>query len=240
VDAVLEHERHDPLERAMAEIDRRLILRWLAEYRTQHAKYDAAAKAGEAVARPAHFEVSFGVEPVARDPLSTRDPLRLEIDGRPVLFAGRIDRVDVGDDRGQAWFNVLDYKTGSNQKFTKRAAEAGNLLQLPLYALAVENLLLASRRALAGQLGYWFVAKEGYRQTFSIHEPADAGWQASPEWESLHARLLERVGMLVDGVCAGDFPAISLDKDCTSRCEFATICRVQQTRALEKSWPNPR
>ena len=240
VDAVLEHERHDPLERAMAEIDRRLILRWLAEYRTQHAKYDATAKAGDAVARPAHFEVSFGVDSVARDALSTRDPLRLEIDGRPVLFAGRIDRVDVGDDRGQTWFNVLDYKTGSSQKFTKRAAEAGNLLQLPLYALAVENLLLASRGALAGQLGYWFVAKEGYRQTFSIHEPADAGWRASPEWEGLRTRLLERVGMLVDGVCAGDFPAISLDKDCTSRCEFATICRVQQTRALEKSWPNPR
>jgi hypothetical protein len=46
-----------------------------------------------------------------------------------------------------------------------------------------------------------------------------------------------RVFQLVEGIKAGQFPVYSLDDDCTGRCAFRTVCRVNQVRSLEKQWP---
>ncbi|HEX4149722.1 MAG TPA: PD-(D/E)XK nuclease family protein, partial [Pirellulales bacterium] len=187
---------------------------------------------------PAHFEVSFGMQPKANDPLSTTDPLKLTINGDEVLIAGRIDRVDLGRLGQQTWFTVLDYKTGRGTGYTRQAVRTGDALQLPLYALAVQDLLLASQHAVPWHAGYWFVSEKGYRQMLDLYEPADGHWQPTDTWGDLRPRLLARVAELIHGIRGGEFPVACRDEQCTSRCEFHTVCRIHQVRALEKTWPN--
>jgi RecB family exonuclease len=60
---------------------------------------------------------------------------------RPVLLTGKIDRVDVHRaDRTRAI--ILDYKTGRSKSATERQAKVkdGRMLQLPLYAAALQRL----------------------------------------------------------------------------------------------------
>jgi hypothetical protein len=53
-------------------------------------------------------------------------------------------------------------------------------------------------------------------------------------------KLLSRVISLVQGVRQGQFPMHSADDECTSHCNYSTVCRVRQARALEKTWEPPQ
>jgi len=37
----------------------------------------------------------------------------------------------------------------------------------------------------------------------------------------------------------GQFPVWSSDVHCTGFCEYATVCRINQIRSLEKTWLPP-
>jgi hypothetical protein len=45
------------------------------------------------------------------------------------------------------------------------------------------------------------------------------------------------VGQFVRNIRHGDFPVASRNDQCTSYCEFRTVCRVSQIRSLNKTWP---
>ena len=162
----------------------------------------------------------------------------LEVDGEKVLVSGRIDRIDVGEFAGQPCFTVLDYKTGSGYGYTKKAVLSGDMLQLTLYALAVQNLLLAGRHAVPKSVGYWFVSENGYREMLSMYQAEGDALRPTPDWDALHKSIVARVLGLVHGVRAGEFPMASRDPQCTSRCPYSTVCRVNQVRSLEKPWPS--
>jgi ATP-dependent helicase/nuclease subunit B len=89
-------------------------------------------------ASPAHFELSFGsYEGMGpRDPHSASAAFTIEEQGQVVRLLGKIDRIDRTDD---GRFVVYDYKTGYPPRVSDIAR--GLNLQLPLYLLAVENLL---------------------------------------------------------------------------------------------------
>jgi hypothetical protein len=61
----------------------------------------------------------------------------------------------------------------------------------------------------------------------------------SPDWRLLRETVVRRVFELVRGVRRGEFPLHSLDEHCTAFCDFRTVCRVHQVRALGKQWPPP-
>ncbi len=90
---------------------------------------------------PSLFELSFGAYPGMgeRDPLSTQEPYTLEDarTGEQVHILGKIDRIDRTPE-GQ--FVVLDYKTGQAPGGLADMRD-GLSLQLPVYLLAVEQLL---------------------------------------------------------------------------------------------------
>ena len=90
---------------------------------------------------PSHFELSFGAYPGMgpRDPLSTQQPLKIEDpdSGTQVRILGKIDRIDRTP---EGKFVVLDYKTGRTSG-SLSAIREGLSLQLPIYLLAIENLL---------------------------------------------------------------------------------------------------
>jgi hypothetical protein len=63
-----------------------------------------------------------------------------------------------------------DYDTGGAAGYTKAAVESGQALQLTLYAMAAEHLLLKNNEAVPWQFGYWFVADNGFKKTLLLHE----------------------------------------------------------------------
>ncbi len=234
----------------MVEINVRQVLAWLERYQDHHEAYDRLFSDWKQPLRPAHFEVSFGPQREddaddewsdSRDPLSRDEPFTLECAGEMVQFNGRIDRIDVGRYGSQAAFTVVDYKSGKLKPRTKLAAVlAGNSLQLPLYALAAEQLL-AETGAVPFRAAYWHLSGAGYedQEALKFHLTEDGRLELSDDWSALEDALKSRVAALVRGVRAGEFPMFSTDEKCTGRCDFATVCRVNQARSREKFWQPP-
>jgi RecB family exonuclease len=172
------------------------------------------------------------------DRLSTSEPFALDCGAETIRFSGRIDRIDVGQINDRTVFNIVDYKSGRPSPATSaRAVVEGYSLQLPLYALAARHLLV-DRAAVPFRAGYWHVAADGYKEKDAIkfHVDSQGRLAASSEWETLEKRLRVRVRQLVESIRQGEFPMHSVDDRCTSHCPFATACRVNQVRQLEKTW----
>jgi ATP-dependent helicase/DNAse subunit B len=241
------------LESGLQEIDVRKISEWLARYLRQHRQYDQQWSGWDKPPQPAHFEVAFGPRhreedageapglPDDCDPLSTLEPFELRCAGETIHFAGRIDRIDLGSFGGQAVFTIVDYKSGAGSKRTSlQAVLEGRSLQLPLYALAAERLL-SPLSAAPFRAAYWHIAGKGYEEKDAVkfRVAVDSQLEPNPEWIALESALKTRVGSLVAGIRAGQFPMHSADDECTGFCEFSTVCRVNQARALEKTWQPP-
>jgi hypothetical protein len=132
---------------------------------------------------------------------------------------------------------VIDYKTGKSKSHGKKHVQEGRALQLPLYSLAAQELLAATSRAVPWRSGYWVPGDGGFGEAIKFHEIGDRGLAESADWKELRETIVRRVFELVRGIRRGEFPMFNTDEDCTSRCDFRTVCRVGQTRALGKLWP---
>ncbi len=232
-------DRAQPFQAALAEIERRELQQWLVQYVAQHAKYDKLWMELDEPLVPAHFEVSFGDEARSGDdPLSTTEPLVVEHGNRKVLVRGRIDRIDLGRMDDSPVLNVLDYKSGSARRYSLKAIESGDALQVFLYALAAEQLFAGEgRRPLAA--GYWFIADKGYpeKHSLTMHESVDDTVRPTKDWQKVREQDKQLVIALVDRMREGQFPVFSCDEECTSYCDFRTVCRINQARVMEKVWP---
>ncbi len=109
--------------------------------------------------QPHFFEVDFGLP--AADGTMSHGPLIIRADGIEVRVSGRIDRVDVAELPAGTGFWIIDYKTGRSEHYTGSHLAEFRRLQLTLYALAVEEVLLAGRDARPLGLAYWLVAETG-------------------------------------------------------------------------------
>jgi ATP-dependent helicase/DNAse subunit B len=126
-----------------------------------------------------------------------------------LTISGKIDRLDVADD-DTAY--VVDYKY-SNAQNTKGRRDNKNLLQAPLYLLAVEKFF---RLKAAGM--YYIGLKGGV-------EPA--GWEASelePDWlDQARTRTLA----IVEQIRAGRMDVAPSDRDKCRFCDCADVCRIE-------------
>jgi RecB family exonuclease len=228
-------EPENPLQAALREIDRRLVVEWLTQYRAQFEKYDGMWPDFQRPMAPELFEVSFGRGD--QPPPSTTQPLEFVRDGQALWISGRIDRIDTGLVAGKSVCNVLDYKTGAPIPLTPESIQAGTTLQLPLYALAAAELLFADRDVCPWQAGYWYVREGGFkpRQALRMYRHDQGRLELEPAWEQVRAGLADTVFMLVRAIRRGQFPVCSADERCTGRCPYHTVCRVNQVRSLEKT-----
>ncbi len=230
----------------LQELDGRQVRQWLGQYHPRHADYDRLSDGLDSPLRPAHFEVRFGpdrhgpVEQIAdeqEDSRSTDQPFELEVDSERILITGRIDRIDLGMAAGWPVFNIIDYKSGKSDKLKSKDIESGDALQLPLYAMAVEQLLLAGKGAVPWQMGYWFMEGPGFdKRSIAAHQQDESTLEPTDTWQTLRPRILSRVQSLIDGVRAANFPVENADEHCTGRCDFNKVCRVAQARAVGKTW----
>jgi RecB family exonuclease len=168
--------------------------------------------------RPWHFEVGFGRNRgKLKDPISTNDPFALDVPPDPVLFSGRIDRIDI-DDEGQA--RIIDYKSSA-------AVQAGDIdrglsLQLTIYALALQEMLLKIPCAEA-----WFVTVGRKNRVHGLGRKKEVRTERE-------RTARECVASSVAGIRAGYFPPKPSDKAC-AYCTAARACRYDASRIERKT-----
>jgi ATP-dependent helicase/nuclease subunit B len=152
-----------PASKALWRIEGERLLRVAARYGAQWQKFlDPWQKQG-IQPRPHLFEVDFGLP--AEDGQAPYGPLVIREGDMEVRISGRIDRVDLAELEGGTGFWIIDYKTGSSSHYTSPDLAEFRRLQLTLYALAVEEVLLLDRSARPLGLAYWLVT--GILQTLA-------------------------------------------------------------------------
>jgi RecB family exonuclease len=198
-------------------IESRRLEKTVRDYVRQAADYERRIRGQGPPPEPRHFEVPFG------DPDRDGSLPHLVIgDGaEAVKVRGTIDRVDVTTSDEELSFRVIDYKTGHCP--SKDEVKSGVALQLPIYALAAERLLLANQGGVLRELGYWHLRERGYAAV------ADRdGWWALQA--TIEGKVVDTVGRLRRGL----FVIQPRKDDCTRLCDFSGVCRVAQVRSARK------
>jgi ATP-dependent helicase/DNAse subunit B len=158
-----------------------------------------------------------------------------------VRVAGRIDRIDVGREGDRTFFSVIDYKTGKTTSLKAEHIASGERLQLPIYVAAAQAILF-DNQATPVAAGYWTMDR-GFDQRGALNVKQERAKQESEDDDSgqnmddLQRLAKVRIKQFVTDIRAGDFPVFSRDEHCTGRCQFNTVCRVAQVRAIGKPWP---
>jgi RecB family exonuclease len=180
--------------------------------------------------------VDFGLK--APDGSIPTGPLVIRVADVEVRISGRIDRVDVADLEDGAAFWIIDYKTGRSGHYTGTDLAAFRRLQLTLYALAVEQVLLADRNARPLGLAYWLVSEGGPKVVLPARG-AVTWFQETARWREVREQLQRWVATLVVNIRRGVFALRPRSEHCTQTCDFSQVCRISQTRFVEKSWHLP-
>ena len=233
-----------PLAAALQNVDLRLISAWMKEYFGQHQEYDELSSSMDQALRPAHFEVSFGLkrpDDGERDPLSTTKPFELSCGGETIRLSGRIDRIDIGVVGGQVVFNVLDYKTGSRKRLKEDDIQSGRALQLPLYAMAVQELLMVDRRAVPWRVGYWYLKDKGFDKSLpQLFESFGDELRETPNWNSLRGSIIARVASLVRKHSRWQFPGVQSRRGLHQPMPLRHDLPDRSNSGIDKAWPASR
>ncbi len=149
--------------------------------------------------------------------------------GRPIQIRGRIDRIDV--DPVNKRFLVIDYKTGST-KITGNQIRSGESLQLPLYIMAVRQLLLPDDEPIGG---LYFHLSDMSQKDGILHadrlppflelHPRSSSLVPAAQWEAIFEKTTERVCEIVSEIRKGEF--LSKEEPCDSYCPYQDICRIR-------------
>jgi RecB family exonuclease len=160
-------------------------------------------------------------------------PLIIRDEEIEVRISGRIDRVDLAEIDGEAVFWIVDYKTGKSTYYTGAHLAEFRRLQLTLYALAVEQVLLADRAARPLGLAYWLVAENGPKVVLPGRN--QLLWlEETKHWRQVREQLQAWILTLARHIRGGVFPLQPREENCTETCDFGQICRITQARHVER------
>lgn len=215
VDKVLakEVEELSELDLGLREIEHGQVERIVAQYARQRVEYESDAPARPT---PTWFEFGFG-EKGLEHPV----PFDLVLGDQVVKLKGRIDRIDVVESPAGRRFRIIDYKSGSPPS-SKDVTER-RMLQLPLYAMAVEKLLYESGQVELMDVGYWGLKDKGYRPI------------VFKAWEEERDELKRRVFDVIRSIQGGSFQVAPHKDGCEKYCEYRSVCRIRQVRAAGKA-----
>jgi ATP-dependent helicase/DNAse subunit B len=227
-----------PASKELWRIEGKRLRRAAARYLTHWQKFVAPWAEEQITPRPQLFEASFGLPTTGKN--SSKPPLVLSADGVEVRLGGRIDRVDVAEIDGAFAFWIIDYKTGRGSYYTPGDLLEFRKLQLTLYALAVEDVLLADRQARPLGLAYWLLTDSGPKPVVPGRQVT--AWLKDAElWQQMRQQLSAWVTKLATNIRQGNFALKPRSETCTETCDFAQVCRISQSRSVveEKTWSLP-
>ncbi len=180
---------------------------------------------------PEVFEVMFGSAGQGAFPA-----LIIEDSQRQVLVTGVVDRIDISgppahdvpvnpgihaDTRTGSRVRVVDYKSGSTQMPVRDAADGCNL-QIPIYALAAERVILPGSKAVRGS--YLSIAAAAPVGQFDFAGDEHQLLQAAEHYVLQYADAVER----------GDFSVRPSTAKACKYCQHAKICRVGELAAVQE------
>ncbi len=183
--------------------------------------------------RPSLFEVDFGLPPA--EGAEPQPELHIAVGGLEVRISGRIDRVDEATlPDGAVGFWIIDYKTGRAAHYTGSDLETFSRLQLTLYALAVQEVLLRDRSARPLGLVYWLVSESGPKVVLPTSRNKTLWLNETDGWRKLRATLEGWVAQLGESIRTGYFALAPRSRTCTQTCPYGRMCRISQARAVGK------
>lgn len=192
----------------------------MARTLTRYLRHEREAQETEKQApwKPIEFEVSFGdVRGERTSSLSKPEPLPLALEGHTVQFSGRIDRIDELDGA----YRIVDYKTGKAPSFKEQ--ETGRSVQLPLYAMALEQHLIAG--AACREARFIEVGNKPKRDVLTRDK---AG-----KWEQCLAKAKESVEKVLNRIRSGEFVPLP-EKQACRFCGRTRPCRYEEGRISRK------
>jgi hypothetical protein len=207
---------------------------WAVSVLTGFARREEAFRAAYGLT-PSLLEWCFGepdAEARSRDPSSTHSPLRFAGGGREVLVAGSVDRIDEAEGGALA----LDYKIGGVADRARNEMEETKSLQLPLYALAVEQHLGKEDVGVALD-----VLEEGKRLLMPPRTLEARFRRGRPPngcevrllndqwWRRVLAGARERVGELIERLERADVMPNPSPHTC-GPCPYGDLCRTRGER----------
>jgi ATP-dependent helicase/DNAse subunit B len=232
--------RASPAAEALWRLEGRRLQRLARRYRPHWQKFVEPWLPRGVRPRPEFFEVGFGLPDA--EGATPHGPLVITGAEAEVRISGRIDRVDVAElPGGGVGFWVIDYKTGRSAHYTGGDLKEFRRLQLTLYALAVQDVLLAGKGARPLGLAYWLVTDTGPKVALPGH-PRSLAWLDETEaWRKVREQLGGWVLTLVSKIRGGEFPLKPRSEHCSQTCDFVQVCRISQVRAVveKKTWQLP-
>ncbi len=174
--------------------------------------------------RPRLLEFAFGQAQAGegRDAAAAARPFRFEWPDGSARIAGRIDRVDA-DSAGN--FIVYDYKLGSGPTASELLDQ--RRIQLPIYLLALEQLVFGADTAVGGSyLGLCNPSR--VRGGIWREERLDLSWRGQgllndADWEEWLGRLCQELSATIEAIRGGRFELTAAD--CPPYCEYRVCCR---------------
>ncbi|HEY9731515.1 MAG TPA: PD-(D/E)XK nuclease family protein [Drouetiella sp.] len=174
---------------------------------------------------PTLVEAKFGF-----DGEDSYPPLTIPSDnGNSIAIFGKIDRIDIAEDlQEQPRIRVVDYKKGSSPVTDADVVEGRNI-QLPLYALAVEQSILPGAKAVeARYLSVQAAAPIGTHY-FDGRKKRRSNYGGGDETPINLLQVTEaHVKRIVSGISAGDFSVAPTSKSVCITCDHRTICRMKE------------
>ena len=164
--------------------------------------------------RPTYFEWSFGRKPRGED-LPQSEAFRLSIGNRDIAFSGQVDRVDCGPENT---LRIVDYKTTAT--LDKKLLQNGIHLQLPIYAMAVEQILLPGNSCESALL--LPVGRVEEKNAFKLVKKAD-----------VLATTKEAIERYLDAIGQGHFAPTPYGNSCYG-CGGHRPCRFEKARIERK------
>ena len=226
------------VSRALWRLEGERLQRSVKKYRADWNTYLADWHKEKLDLAPALFEADFGLAPADGTP--SFPPLVITVGDTEVRVGGRIDRVDVAAlADGTKGFWVIDYKTGRRANYSAAQLQTLEKLQLPLYALAVQQVFFAGEQTRPLGLAYWMVTDEGTKRMLPAgRAKANAtNWFRDPaEWDAYRRHLETWVAQLATRIRNAEFPLAPRSVTCTDTCHFGQVCRIAQSRHVEKDW----
>jgi ATP-dependent helicase/nuclease subunit B len=172
---------------------------------------------------PKYLELAFGREG------SKLPGLSIYIDEEETIFSGQIDRVDTDGNK----YMLTDYKSGLVP--SGKAVALGKSLQLPVYILAMENLLSVPQEQILGA-GYY--ALKSYKRVGGLWEnnfKEDLPWLYNTRPNNLTSvmeKAQESIATGIRGIRNSVFPANPAEK-CPSYCPCKDICRYRVSDGMQ-------
>ncbi|MBX7148239.1 PD-(D/E)XK nuclease family protein [bacterium] len=154
-------------------------------------------------------------------------PFKIRYRDHDIFVTGRIDRIDINE--GKKSFTVIDYKTGEID--STQSLKNAESIQIPLYQMAIQNLLLPRYTSSQGVL--LSLKEVGKKSALVFGDNADTDMAikgskiSNDEWDSLKKRVCDIIGEAALGINKGLFNPAPRNQSLCTTCSYKQICHYQ-------------